>query len=326
LSWLCGGSYWVDFQAGNTGRDAGSRRTQRWLLILWAKGTAKMAGAVEGNAGKFANCKEIHSDNVDRGKQFTLAPCSSKPMTERGRRMVARLLKRFRRLLDGRRAIDRVLKRFRKLKRRKRKAPASKPRPLYQAKRSQATEQRLDLISARLDERDQSLLDIGCNLGRMTRFAADKGLLALGIDSGRRPIADACEANRDVPHLAFMRSEITPEMVTKLPSFDVILCLSVYHYWMELYGETAAWSMVTRLIERSRRKFFFEPASLLKKYGAHPPPGVADLDREGLLDYHMTRLREAAGAGWTVTHLGETPALGPESFRLLFLVTRSLGG
>src|SRR5439155_25126778 len=117
---------------------------------------------------------------------------------------------------------------------------------------SQSTVQRLDLISAQLEEGDQSLLDIGCNLGRMTRFAADRGLFSLGIDSAQRAIASASEANRDVPHLAFMRYEIAPETVAKLPSFDVILCLSVYHYWMQLHGETAAWSMVARLIERSR--------------------------------------------------------------------------
>ena len=157
----------------------------------------------------------------------------------------------------------------------------------------------------------------------LTRYAADKGLLAVGIDPLPRAIAGAREANRDVPHLAFMRGEITPETVAKIPSFDVILCLSVYHYWMQLYGEATTWSLVGRLIERSRRKFFFEPASLLKKYGAHPPPGVADLDREGFVAYHLTRLRKAAGAGWTVRHLGETACLGRESFRLLFLLTRS---
>jgi SAM-dependent methyltransferase len=228
--------------------------------------------------------------------------------------------------------LARALKRFRKLKRRwwkapkkrrGRKAPKTGPHTLYQVKRSLGTARRLELISAGLDERDQSLLDVGCNLGLMTRFAADKGLFALGIDSGQRAIIAASEANRDVPHLAFMHSEITPEMVAKLPSFDVILCLSVYHYWMSIYGEATAWSMVARLIERSRRKFFFEPASLLKKYGPNPPLGVADLDRDGLANYHLTQLKKAAGAGWTVIHIGETPCLGRESFRLLFLAARS---
>jgi ubiquinone/menaquinone biosynthesis C-methylase UbiE len=226
-------------------------------------------------------------------------------------------------MVDGRRMVARVLKGFRRLRGRRQKAPESKPKPLYQAKRSLGTEQRWEMINAQLDDGDRSLLDIGCNLGRMTRCAADKGLFAVGIDPLSRAIASARESNRDAAHLAFMRSEITPQTVTKIPSFDVVLCLSVYHYWMALYGEATAWSMVGGLVERSKRKFFFEPASLLKKYGAHPPADVADLHREGLVDYHLTRLREAGGANSTVLHLGETACLGREPFRLLFLLTRN---
>ena len=65
-----------------------------------------------------------------------------------------------------------------------------------------------------------------------------------------------------------------------------------------------------QLIKRTRRKFFFEPASLLKKYGANPPAGVADLDREGLIDYHLTRLIRVSEENWSVVHLGETTCLG----------------
>ena len=201
------------------------------------------------------------------------------PLTKRLRRLfdhrpiIRRLPKRLRKVFDPVFDPQRMIKRFRKQlkksKQRKRKAPES---TLYQIKRSQSTVQRLELISAHLEEGDQSLLDIGCNLGRMTRFAADRGLFALGIDSGQRAIASASEANRDVPHLAFMRYEIAPETVAKLPSFDVILCLSVYHYWVQLHGETAAWSMVARLIERSRRKFFFRTCKLAKKIWNSPAP------------------------------------------------------
>ena len=151
------------------------------------------------------------------------------------------------------------------------------------------------MISARLDDGDRSLLDIACNLGQMTRYAADKGLLALGIDYSSRAINAAYDNHNGTPNLAFMRFEITPESAPKIPSFDVTLCLSVYHYWMQIYGDARAWSMVGALIKRTRRKFFFEPASLLKKYGANPPAGVADLDREGLIDYHLTRLIRVSG-------------------------------
>ena len=154
-----------------------------------------------------------------------------------------------------------------------RKDAPKKPSLLYQSKRIHGTEQRWEMISARLDDKDRSLLDIACNLGMMTRSAADKGLLALGIDYSARAVDTAYETYREIPNLAFMRFEITPESASKVPNFDVTLCLSVYHYWMQIYGEATAWSIVAQLIARSRRKFFFEPASLLKKYGANPPPG-----------------------------------------------------
>ena len=71
------------------------------------------------------------------------------------------------------------------------------------------------MISARLDDEDQSLLDIACNLGQMTRYAADKGLLALGIDYSSRAINAAYDNHNGAPNLAFMRFEITPEVRTK---------------------------------------------------------------------------------------------------------------
>ena len=197
--------------------------------------------------------------------------------------------------------LKRLLKKFRKARhsRRKaaeRKAATNKPSRLYQSKRVLGTEQRWEMISARLDDRDQSVLDIACNLGQMTRHAADKGLLALGIDYSSRAINAAYDNHNGAPNLAFMRFEITPESASKIPSFDVTLCLSVYHYWMQIYGDATAWSIVGQLIKRTRRKFFFEPASLLKKYGANPPTGVADLDREGLIDYHLNSIDSRFGS------------------------------
>ena len=228
-------------------------------------------------------------------------------------RLVKRLLKKWRKARDSRRkAATKAAT----------KAAKKKSSLLYQSKRTLGTEQRLAMISTCWDDKDQSLLDIACNLGQMTRYAADKGLLALGIDYSSRAITAASNAHNGIPNLAFMRFEITPESASKIPSFDVTLCLSVYHYWMEIYGEATAWSMVAQLIERTRRKFFFEPASLLKKYGANPPPGVADLDREGLIDYHLNRLRSVAKQHWSAVHLGETKCLGREPFRLLFMVSK----
>src|SRR4051812_34708750 len=78
------------------------------------------------------------------------------------------------------------------------------PTPLYQSKRALGTEERWRIIDAHLAAEDQSLLDIGCNLGVFTRRAAERGLLAIGLDSMPRAIADARRQNGNVAGLAFM--------------------------------------------------------------------------------------------------------------------------
>jgi len=196
------------------------------------------------------------------------------------------------------------------------------PTPLYQSKRTLGTEQRWQMIGAQLDENDRSLLDIGCNLGIFTRQAAERGLLALGLDRLPRAVAKATRQNENVDGLAFMQFELTPDTLAKLPAFDVVMCLSVFHYWIAAYGEATAWLMIRRLIKKTQRKFFFEPASIRKKYGLNAPEGMNDLDRDWLVRYHLERLTEAAGSDRQATYLGETACLGPETFRLMFLVSK----
>lgn len=191
---------------------------------------------------------------------------------------------------------------------------------LYQSKRAGGTEERWGLINAHLDGDDGTLLDIGCNLGVLTRNAATTGRTALGVDVMEKAIAQARNRNRDVQGLAFMQMELTPETVQRLPTFDVVMCLSVHHYWVAAYGQETAWSMVRELISRSRRKFFFEPASIRKKYGQFAPDFV-DLDRDSLKTHHLSALRDAAGAERQVEFLGESKCLGIEPFRLMFLVS-----
>lgn len=192
---------------------------------------------------------------------------------------------------------------------------------LYQRKRANATEKRWNLIKENLSETDRSLLDIGCNLGTLTRYAAQSGLTALGVDVLDDALKRARRRNAELPGLAFMKLAMTPAAVQRIPSFDVILCLSVHHYWVSEYGPDVAWSMIEELFRKAHRKIFFEPASIAKKYGRFPPE-FSDLNREEIVSYHLAKLQAAAGPDWQVRLLGETECLGPEPFRMLFLATR----
>jgi SAM-dependent methyltransferase len=191
----------------------------------------------------------------------------------------------------------------------------------YQAKRVGGTEQRWEMIAARLPADAQNLLDVGCNIGTLTRYAADAGLLAFGVDIDASFIRKARQHHGGVSNLSFMHLVVTPESIRQLPEFDVTLCLSVHHHWVRQHGLKLGWEMLATLLTRTRRRLFFEPASVRKKYKADAPD-IIDLDRDSIIDDTQRQILAAAGDAFTIRCLGETPCLGIESFRLLFEVER----
>jgi SAM-dependent methyltransferase len=194
-----------------------------------------------------------------------------------------------------------------------------KPRLPYQAKRVEGTDKRWEMVVTNLTSSDRNLLDLGCNLGLLTRRAADTGLLALGVDVDTGLIRKARSHHSNISNLSFMCLDINPDTIQGLPKFDVILCLSVHHYWARHYGLERSWEMIATLLTKTRHKLFFEPASIRRKYRDNAPE-IVDLDRNSIIDYNTRCLTEAATTHQTIRYLGETPCLGREPFRLLFIV------
>jgi SAM-dependent methyltransferase len=191
----------------------------------------------------------------------------------------------------------------------------------YQSKRRGGADERWELIHRELSEEDRSILDIGSNLGGMSQLAAAHGRFALGVEPDARMVRAARRRTRAAANIAFIQTAIDPDTVLMLPRFDVVFCLSVHHYWVSRYGENTAWWIIAELLARARRKFFFEPASVNRKYG-DSDLDFQDLDRESIVEYNVKNLGLVASPDQSIRVLGETQCRPKEPFRMMFLVER----
>jgi SAM-dependent methyltransferase len=191
----------------------------------------------------------------------------------------------------------------------------------YQVKREGGADARWELIAPHLAEADRSVLDVGSNLGAMTVRAAAGGRFAIGVEPAARLVQTARRQARGAGAVGFVNMKIDRQSVLTLPEFDVVLCLSVHHYWVRDFGEAQAWQIVGELLRRARHRFFFEPASVKRKFGS-PDLDFADLDREAIVEYNTKHLEAVAAPDQTIRVLGETPCRPREPFRMMFLVER----
>ncbi len=192
-------------------------------------------------------------------------------------------------------------------------------KPLYQQERAAVFEDRWAAIAASLGPRDRFLVDVGCNMGSFTAAAAKQGLFAIGIDPMEEAIARARRLHGKTPGCGFVFLDVNLDTVRKIPPADVILCLSVHHYWNRAHGEDGAWKIIGELADRSQ-KLFFEPASSHRRYGSDVPP-FTENDEESIAAYVRAGFARVAPRH-VVTHVKTTSSINAENFRSMFLVTR----
>lgn len=138
----------------------------------------------------------------------------------------------------------------------------------YQDTRARGTAKRWQLIKKELDEWDESIVDIGCNAGKLTVNTAQNGLFSLGVDTPEsEAIMDAIEKSKQIENVAFMRAQVSPDNINHFTNFDVVFLLSVYHHWWRQFGEESAEAMLQSF--HGVNKIFFEPPSKQSKYTAY---------------------------------------------------------
>lgn len=171
-----------------------------------------------------------------------------------------------------------------------------------------------------------SLVDIGCNQGRITTHFADKGIVSLGIDISPKLIAQARRLSRDKQNCGFMTMRLTPENVWQLPEFDVVLLLSVHHNWVAEHGPEVGAEMLRQVATKARRTLVFEGPARRGRFGPHPPDFV-DNDEESVTGYISGYLSEHLSDQFAVIEpLGRTVCWGEgdrEPYRWAWALHRS---
>lgn len=166
-----------------------------------------------------------------------------------------------------------------------------------------------------------SVLDIGCNEGLITNHFSERGKFAVGIDVAPYFMRNVVRHAYKTQAPAFGTHKLTPESVHTLPTFDMMLVLSVHHWWVKEYGDAPAQEMVRTLIAKTRRYFVIEFSSIKDKYGYRDERFV-DNDEHSVTDY-ARRWLQAIDPGYDIRYLGANrETTGREKFRHIVLVTR----
>ena len=168
----------------------------------------------------------------------------------------------------------------------------------------------------------KTLLDIGCNAGKITAAFAEKGLFAVGVDVSPR-IIKYPETER--PIMGYYK--VTDATIAAVPNFDIILLLSVHHQWVTEKGDAYAQELIARIIDKANAYMFIEFATLNSKYG-YREPRFDEHDEESQKQYCIDWLN---GCGtflgnyedFSITYVGKNrERIGVEEYRHTFMIEK----
>jgi len=171
-----------------------------------------------------------------------------------------------------------------------------------------------EFLGRSVPDHPQSVLDVGCNAGEVTRHLNEKGFRTLGID---RPEVIA-RVRHDSNRAALIPFEVDAESVSHLPSFDCVLILSVHHQWIAVNGDAATQRLVRLLSKKAGKTMVIEFSCLNSKYGRLKSELFDDNEPDSVMEYATEWLAETL-PNFTFESLGlneEHPV--DEPYRVLF--------
>lgn len=135
----------------------------------------------------------------------------------------------------------------------------------YQDKRE--NDDNWNLISPEI-KGQKNLLDVACDAGFYSIKVASQGCFVLGFDILENSLKKARRRakQKKMNNIIFAKMALDPVNVNILPNFDTILCLSVFHHFVRLYGEEAAKKMLIDLFLKANNKLLLQIPSKIGKY------------------------------------------------------------
>lgn len=183
----------------------------------------------------------------------------------------------------------------------------------YQTDKRVDTELRKNLISNHLENSDKSALDIGSNQGVITSVFSSQGLFTVGIERDKMSLVSAQDEFKFTPGLGFVRFDVDPNSIDKLPPFDVVSLLTVYHHWCREFGWEKSEYMLRTLANKSNKVFFECPKSKVD----HPTLSLNSETVAGWYDQYFTSILDKS---IQVQHLETVDYVGGERKDLIFLI------
>jgi SAM-dependent methyltransferase len=170
------------------------------------------------------------------------------------------------------------------------------------------------------DVNARNLLDIGCAEGYMiSRVAKECGVFALGLEMDRRRIrVGNATSELDGDHdYGIVPARVGPELLRRLPKFDVVVCFSVLHHVIRGGGMEAGTEFLEAIRTITGRRFVFDMDS--PKETANDPEWADVLGFfEGEVTSRNKEFLQSAGFV-NVTHVGDTPGYVQSAVRPVFI-------
>ena len=111
---------------------------------------------------------------------------------------------------------------------------------------------RWEAVQCHLPKKKGSVLDIGCNIGYFSFKFSEEGHFSYGVEHHRKNIliCSAIKHCTQVTNVSFLRHSVDIDFLEKMPKYETIVNLSVFHHWVKQYGQERAQKMMAIISDK----------------------------------------------------------------------------